>query len=241
MRRAAAWQTVAAIGLTVLGIAGASAIDWHEQGKAAYARGDYAAAEAMFARGLRVAPQDGLLQYHRGVALLRLGRWQDARVALESALRLGLDPSVARGAREGLLALGPAVRAPARSPRNDVDVVLEPHMGVWIVEALLNDHVRARLIVDTGASLCVVSGPLAERLGLQPGRTLVPLQTANGAVNAPLVRIPSVRVGEAEVDDFVAAVTSIGPIDGLLGNSFLGRFDVSVDVGRRMLTLRPRR
>ena len=49
------------------------------------------------------------------------------------------------------------------------------------------------------------------------------------------------RVGDAEVENVAAVIHSIGPgIEGLLGNSFLGRFTVTVDPGRSVLILRPR-
>jgi predicted aspartyl protease len=49
------------------------------------------------------------------------------------------------------------------------------------------------------------------------------------------------RVGDAEVENVAAVVHSIGPgIEGLLGNSFLGRFTVTLDPDRGVLILRPR-
>jgi predicted aspartyl protease len=50
-----------------------------------------------------------------------------------------------------------------------------------------------------------------------------------------------VRVGDAEVENVDAVIHSIGPgIDGLLGNTFLGRFTVTLDPDKGVLVLRSR-
>jgi predicted aspartyl protease len=67
------------------------------------------------------------------------------------------------------------------------------------------------------------------------------MQVVGGVTAGRRVTIASVRVGDAEVDDVDAIVHSIGPgIDGLLGNTFLGRFTVTLDPAKGVLVLRPR-
>jgi predicted aspartyl protease len=69
----------------------------------------------------------------------------------------------------------------------------------------------------------------------------VPMQVVGGVTTGRRVTIASVRVGDAEVEHVEAVILSVGPgIDGLLGNTFLGRFTVTLDPDRSVLILRPR-
>src|SRR5262250_3332405 len=84
-----------------------SVADLNEAGKAAYTRGDFAAAERLFERALAEAPSEPLLHYHRGITLMRLARWQEASAAFQTALRLDPPADVAAAARAGLHSLDP--------------------------------------------------------------------------------------------------------------------------------------
>src|SRR5260370_35419242 len=75
--------------------------------KAAYAKGAFATAERLFSQALVQAPDEPLLHYHRGIALMRLSRWREASTAFEAALRLNPPRDVALAAPEGLHSLGP--------------------------------------------------------------------------------------------------------------------------------------
>jgi aspartyl protease family protein len=225
--------------------AGASVSDLNDAGKAAYSRGDYAAAERLFNQAVAQAPLDPLLHYHRGVTLMRLSRWREAAAAFEAVLRLNPPADLAATAQQGLRSLAPLLREPA--PRNargeETLVTLHRARGNWIAEVRLNDSRTARFVVDTGASLCVLSPELAADLGVRPGprAEMVPMQVVGGVTAGPRVTLASVRVGDAEVENVAAVIHSIGPgIDGLLGNTFLGRFTVTLDPDRGVLVLRPR-
>ncbi|MGH7402907.1 MAG: aspartyl protease family protein [Candidatus Rokuibacteriota bacterium] len=222
--------------------AGASAHDLNDAGKAAYSRGDYAAAERLFDQAVAQAPKDPLLHYHRGVTLMRLSRWREASAALEAVLRLSPPAELARAAQQGIRSLAPLLRGPA--PRSEETLVtMHRTGGNWIAEVRLNDSRPARFVVDTGASACVVSPELAAVLGIHPGprAETVPMQVVGGVTAGLRVTIASVRVGDAEVENVAAVIHSIGPgIDGLLGNTFLGRFTVTLDPDKGVLILRPR-
>jgi clan AA aspartic protease (TIGR02281 family) len=225
--------------------AGAAVSDLNDAGKAAYSRGDYAAAERLFNQAVAQAPQDPLLHYHRGVTLMRLSRWREASAAFEAVLRLNPPADLAATAQQGIRSLAPLLREPA--PRNargeETLVTLRRARGNWIAEVRLNDSRTARFVVDTGASLCVLSPELAADLGVRPGprAEMVPMQVVGGVTAGPRVTIASVRVGDAEVENVAAVIHSIGPgIDGLLGNTFLGRFTVTLDPDRSVLVLRSR-
>ena len=233
------------LALVFLATAGLTVADLNEAGKAAYARGDYEAAERLFSRALGQAPDEPLLHYHRGVALVRLSRWRAASAAFESALKLGPPADVAAAAKEGLRSLAPLLAPSAvRIGRPDeVSVPVRRVGGGWMASVRLNDSRTVELLVDTGASACVISPGLASALGVEPGPRAesVTMQVVGGRTTGPLVTLASVRVGDAEAEDVVAVVHPIAPgLDGLLGNSFLGRFTVTLDPRQGILHLRAR-
>src|SRR5258708_8572877 len=83
------------LGVMLLGSVAATVPDLNEAGKAAYAKGDFATAERLFSQALVQAPDEPLLHYHRGIALMRLSRWREASTAFETALRLNPPRAVA--------------------------------------------------------------------------------------------------------------------------------------------------
>jgi clan AA aspartic protease (TIGR02281 family) len=219
--------------------------DLNDAGKAAYSRGDYLTAERLFDLAVAQAPHDPLLHYHRGVTLMRLSRWREATAAFEAVLRLNPPAELAASARQGIRSVAPLVReaAPQRARGEETLVPMRRIRGNWIAETRLNDAHTAHFVVDTGASLCVVSPEVAADLGLRPGphAEMVPMQVVGGVTSGPRVTLSSIRVGDAEVEDVAAVIHAIGPgIDGLLGNSFLGRFTVTLEPDKGTLVLRPR-
>jgi clan AA aspartic protease (TIGR02281 family) len=224
---------------------GAAVSDLNDAGTAAYSRGDYVAAERLFDQAVAQAPRDPLLHYHRGVTLMRLSRWHEASAAFETVLRLNPPADLAATAQQGIRSLAPLLRAPApRNARSEETLVpLRRAGGSWIADVRLNGSRTAHFVVDTGASACVISPELAGDLGIRPGpgAEMIPMQVVGGVTVGPRITLASVRVGDAEVENVAAVIHSIGPgIEGLLGNSFLGRFTVTVDPGRGVLILRPR-
>jgi aspartyl protease family protein len=225
-------------------LAGAEA-DLNEAGKAAYSQGDYVAAERLFSRAIARAPGDPLLHYHRGVSLMRLSRWHEASAAFAAVLRQNPPADLAATAEQGIRSLAPLLRqaAPRRPQSEEAVVALRRVRGNWLAEVRLNDTRTARFVVDTGASLCVVSPEVAADLGVRPGprAETVPMQVVGGVTEGARVTLASVRAGDTEVEDVAAVVHPIGPgIDGLLGNTFLGRFTVTLDPDKGVLVLRPR-
>jgi len=112
-----------------------------------------------------------------------------------------------------------------------------------VVDALLNSSVSARLIVDTGASILLISTDVASRLGIAheeiPGKIEI-IMADNSSVEAKPITLKSVKVGDAEVKDVQAAILAkeaIGGMDGLLGMSFLSHFVIKVDSTENKLIL----
>jgi clan AA aspartic protease (TIGR02281 family) len=101
--------------------------------------------------------------------------------------------------------------------------------------------VDAWLLLDTGATVTVISSSLADRLGIQSASTESrPSQLANGrVVQTSRTRVDSLAVGpKMKYNAEVAIMPSDGPamgFDGLLGMNFLGDFRYHLDVNNQMI------
>jgi aspartyl protease family protein len=94
-------------------------------------------------------------------------------------------------------------------------------------------------MVDTGASSVAVSEGFAKDARLPPGLPLT-LQTANGTLQGSSVRDVPVSAGPFSLSSTTVAVGLVGDRDdrGLLGQSFLSKFDMSVS-RKEMILRRP--
>jgi aspartyl protease family protein len=82
-----------------------------------------------------------------------------------------------------------------------------------------------RFLVDTGASLVVLSPQDAGRIGQDPARLFFgqTFETANGVGKGAAIRLDEVRIGDIAVRNVRASVNAAPMSDSLLGMSFLGR------------------
>jgi clan AA aspartic protease (TIGR02281 family) len=108
------------------------------------------------------------------------------------------------------------------------------------VPVVVNGH-RGRFLLDTGSSVIVVAPAFADRAGAKRlSAETLELETLGGRTRAPWATVASLRVGGAELrNPDVVVHHPGGEIDGILGNAFLARWDVSVEPDRRLLKLRP--
>jgi len=140
--------------------------------------------------------------------------------------------------RQHVLPLGQHYRgAPASDGRQTVTLAADPR-GHFFADATVNDQ-PVRFVVDTGASVVVISAADAARAGLDYHKgPRANMQTANGASTGYYVKIERVRVGGIELRnvDGVVVEQGLGSF-GLLGMSFLNRLEMSRD-GERMELIR---
>jgi clan AA aspartic protease (TIGR02281 family) len=139
---------------------------------------------------------------------------------------------------------------PAQSdPQNVVSQVIVPvHRAgrSLTVRAKLNGTHEARLIVDTGADITILSHKVALDLGITPSASTptVTLNTVGGSVRADLIRLSTLAVGTAEVRNVSVAVHTLPDappeVDGLLGLTFLDKFLVTLDAQKGELHLSKR-
>ena len=124
---------------------------------------------------------------------------------------------------------------------DEIQVPLKRDGEHFIVNARINGIDGARLVIDTGASVCALRPQAARQFGLTfDSDDLVTVTVAGGILNAPRIEIPTVSVGEAEVTGVQANVIEMAPGfngDGLLGMNFLGNFKFFIDQKREILYL----
>jgi aspartyl protease family protein len=100
--------------------------------------------------------------------------------------------------------------------------------------------VRARMLIDSGATVTALSPRTAAAAGLEPESSLLPvvMQTANGATTAQATTIDELKLGNVTARDLKAVVTpALGDMD-LLGMNFLSKLK-SWRVEDRTLVLVP--
>ena len=147
------------------------------------------------------------------------------------------------------LAAGPEGEGQA-SPRTESPVTMTvpiQRVGqLLVVGVKLNGSRDSRLVVDTGASHTILSYSVARDLGILPSprATSVTVKTAGGPVQAEVVPIGAIRVGEAEAQNIMVGVFDLpdapAGVDGLLGLTFLNHFLVTLDTVKGELSLRRR-
>jgi clan AA aspartic protease (TIGR02281 family) len=99
-----------------------------------------------------------------------------------------------------------------------------------------------RLLIDTGASMTIVTPAALQRQGVayrDTGRSRV-FNTANGPVRASIYVIDTLSVGDWYIRDLEIGVLELGGqagMDGLLGMNFLGHFRFFIDQNESLLRL----
>lgn len=132
-------------------------------------------------------------------------------------------------------------------PAGEITVPLTKIGGSLIVNVMLNQERPAQLIVDTGASMTVLSTKAAIDLGIL-GTTdteLLTVHTAGGSVQVNMNYLSTLTVGTAQATNVAVAIHDLPDIpehiEGLLGMSFLKHFLVTLDAEHGRLILRPKR
>lgn len=119
-------------------------------------------------------------------------------------------------------------RSRLQSPQH-ITVPLHSNGNSYMVDVKINGTSR-RLILDTGASITAVSGTLAQELGINISNARhVQLSTANGIINAPIVKANSIELNGAKISDLDLVVIKQMHGNGLLGLNFLNHFNIDIN------------
>ena len=112
-----------------------------------------------------------------------------------------------------------------------------PSSGVITARVKING-VTGRFIVDTGATMVAISEKFADKLKLEKKGSVL-IQTASGTAKAYPVRFDEVKLQGLEAHSIRGVITGdLGDVDGLLGMSFLSRYDLTL--GAKSITIQAR-
>jgi len=118
--------------------------------------------------------------------------------------------------------------------------------GHITVPVVLNGFLTAKVLVDTGAGITIISRELAGELGLEKrSANSITLKTMAMDIQAQMARLDSIRVGDLSRDNFPVAITDL-PLGertqfaGILGMDFLTNYKIHIDNDNQRIRLTPR-
>ena len=151
----------------------------------------------------------------RFVAIAAIGALTAMGAARAVAGFGGLDDGQPLRAQSAVQSESPA--ASAASVRKAAD-------GHYWAEASVNGR-SVKFLVDTGATAVALTAADARRLGFEPARLdyVYDVVTAEGRVKAAGVKLATISIAGARVDNVDALVIEKGLDTSLLGMSYLGR------------------
>jgi aspartyl protease family protein len=115
------------------------------------------------------------------------------------------------------------------SPQGQLAIKRRDH-GVPVVEVLFNQRQSFEMLVDSGASMTVITRPMAAALGITTAHIVdsITVNTANGQTNMPIVYLSAVSVAGLTTKQVPVAIAGPDMEIGLLGQDFLQRYDVNL-------------
>lgn len=171
-------------------------------------------------------------------------RWVDQNGVVHFTDNMHNIPEKQRGTASRIQAKEPPKQAESasRDAATKVSIPFERQGQVVVVDAMLNGKTPAKLVVDTGATYTMISAATARNLDIDPGagERRLPIQTANGVIQAPLTSLESINVGGVEMKNLPAVIHDAVPnsqVAGLLGLNFLSNFRMDIDTEKGVLHL----
>ncbi len=121
----------------------------------------------------------------------------------------------------------------------------DPESPVIVIEPELEGKViteRIKMALDTGATYTMIPWKVARALGLNPeiSERRVNITTASGIESVPLVSLKSITLFDKKVENIDVVIHDLPPmsyVDGLLGLSFLKKFEVYLNFRKGILEI----
>jgi len=176
------------------------------------------------------------------------GKWEEKKKELISRTKEFEEARDKRfkGAYENWMEDEKAKRLEEGRAAKQISMVREPGGKGIMVEVLLNNRAKVNLMLDTGASVIVLSRKVGEELGMDLSdakKDVMEMRLADGRKTAAkVVILDSVKIQDVEVKNVMAAimldqVPAIGVTEGLLGMSFLSKFNLKTDLKSMKMSL----
>ena len=205
---------------------------------------DQSALLALYQHLIQVEPDHA--PWFMGLATTQLAL-DDKEAARRSLLLVAQDPDVGAQAQVMLSELTITLAElhdaePQVSVTEVVGIPLHRNGNHFIVDARPASGGKIRLLIDTGASMTMLTPDVLEQRGVHyqdTGRTGV-FNTANGRIRAPIYKLSSLTVGDWSVNQLEIGVLDLSGgsnIDGLLGMNFLRHFQFFIDQNEALLRL----
>ena len=181
-------------------------------------------------------------------AQIMLGDFDAAKSSLQMVLE---DPDAGFRAstmlaelqqKQSSLSSGPLAESEGMEEESVPGVALYKRGSHYLLDAYPNGGEALRLLIDTGASLTVLTPAALNRHNVQfkdTGETRR-FNTANGIVEAPVYQLDYLIIGEWTVDNIAIAVLDLqddNSAEGLLGMNFLQHFRFFMDQKNKRLRL----
>ena len=128
-------------------------------------------------------------------------------------------------------------------------IALEQQREHYLVNGLIDNRNTIRLMIDTGASISVMSTEYFNRIKNQLAPEFIrnaTINTAGGVVEAPIYQFASFEIGDYRIPNMQFVVMllensgSKNNGDGLLGMNYLKAFNFQIDQENSRLLLKPR-
>ena len=175
----------------------------------------------------------------------RLGQYCDAMLPIESWVAIDPENHDNDQTRSILRRLNNKGKCAQATTATKEEKFQRKGAGVIMVDASING-VKGRFLIDTGASFVSIKKAFADKAGLTVDNAqAIRLSTANGMVDGYLTKAKSVKLRSLETRRVQVVIQADGEADygdgtdGLIGMSFLSRFDIAMDA--KTLRIQPRK
>jgi aspartyl protease family protein len=192
---------------------------------------DWPKAVADFRQALTLRPTLTDIPFNLADIYERTGKPCDAIFPLEQVLHHHPDVSNRAQIRQRIVGLYESGKCGDYAGKGKALVQFVPASNEIVAFTTLNGRHTARFLVDTGASYVAITPELAAKLGVSSKEPEVLVDTANGPTTGQPVMLDSVALQGATAGHVNALIMKRLPaeLDGLLGMSYLARFDMKVD------------
>jgi len=223
--------------------------DNFQAGVSAYNSKNYAYAETCFKNALKSDPYNDTLKYYYAITLVQNKKIADAKYVYKNIIQTSNNQEVVSLSQKGMQLLGDYSYHSVQNT-SPTKVVLAANMSgniIIINNIKLNDKLNTSFILDTGASLTLISTQVAQNLGISTTNApKIKIMTGSGYIYAPKVVIKKIDVNGLKAYNVEAVVTDLPShssgsdqsqnVAGLLGLSFMKDFKVTVDRQKSQVT-----